>query len=1153
MSEQTVVIEAGRHDRERGSAGSASWMRRWTACLRIVAIALLFSAFGVQSPARAAPLVSTGLSEQGGFARIVFSWPGGVPGHTEAVQAGVLVVKFDRPFTIDLNEFLRQMPNTIAMARQDKDGQTLRLALKFDYWINARTAENSLYVDLLPSTWTGAPPPLPADVLARVAAAEAARKAAAEEARLLKARGVADPAAPAPALSVRVARHDGITRLVFDWNQPVLYSLVRQKGLATITFDRAAKVALAQVRVDPPPYLESISSVERNGKLSIFMKVKPGIVVSDFREDLGVVIDLKPAQPAFTDTSEPDDSTKTATKSPPPPAEGTAAPAHAPKPILPPSVAAAAAVPTPSPEPQPVSAAAPADAESGPLTVTAHVVDGRTVLEFPWTQPTGAAVFERADTLWIVFDRRAKLDITAIDPAVLKIFGTPASVDLDKGVALAIPLLSSRLLVGAAESGTAWRISLADSLTNTGRPLSLARSWSDTGEGIVTIDLKGARNILQVKDPVVRDTLLVATARTPLQSVQTPRRFVDFKALRTVQGVAIERIADDVNVAAAPDAVVVTRREGLTLSADNESTSESLSGGMAGASPTVIDFQKWRGAGNFIEGKKFHEGRIISGEAIDRAQARVAYARFLLAHGLGPEALTQLGMAVAADPKLENDTVFHALRGVGEVLAHLYPRAVADLSISSLAMDSNVAAWRGMARAALGQMDVARKDFDMAGRAIDTLDPVWAQQAHLKAAEASLAVNDTTGAQTHLARLSSAVEDPSVRAEASMLQAELLDALKRPEEAITLYDKAIAEGKGMVAVRSRFEKALLLNRIGKLDNTRLIAELDRLRMTWRGDDLERRILAKLGELQLAKGDIVDALRVMRVATTNFPDNDEAHAMAARMPDIFADYFIGASVSEMPGVQALAFYYDFQDLTPIGQKGDELIRHLAERLVAVDLLPQAEVLLRYQIEQRLHGGVAKAQVAARLAGIYLLDRQPKEALQIIRTTAQNQLPDELDHQRRLIEARALGSLKQYDLSLDLLSEMTGPLADGLRADVLWEAQRWDEAGKAAETLAAGLDVGAAGKPLTDEARYQIMRGAIAYSLADDEEGLARLRSRFGERMAQTSDASGFAVVSDPIERSGVAFRNLVSRIAAANVMQRFVASLKNDEAAPVAVN
>lgn len=1116
--------------------------------------ALIFvSTLLASMPAGAATAISGVFSQNDGYGRIVLTWPGGLPAHSETVTAGVLVVKFDRPFTTDLSDFMRQMPTYIAMARQDADGRTLRLALKFDYWLNVQQAENSLYLDLLPSSWAGKAPPLPADVLARLAVASEARKKAEEEAKLVKEQGIVDPGAPDPDLRVRVAAHEGMTRLVFDWNQPVLYSLVQQEGSATITFDRTAKVALAPIRVAPPPYLETISAIERNGRLSVFLKLKPGVNVTDFREDLGIVLDLKPIQDARTSapvaqevvppatgkleqkhvlaTSSQD--VQSSTQAPTVPAADT----RGPKSIVPAAAAAPASRPAATVETPPTEAAI----RPATLKVTASAHDGRTDIVFPWTAPVGAAVFIRADTLWVVFDERAPVDLSALGSDVAKHIAAPLSVDLENGLALAFPLHEAQALVSAAEEGTVWRVSLGNALTDTGRPIEVKRAWRDTGEGVVSFDLKGARRILQINDPVVRDVLYVATARAPIQSMQTPRRFVEFQALQSAHGLAIVRMADDLNVAAGSDAVVVTRRSGLTLSADN--TNAATSNSPTGY-PAYMDFAAWRGKGRFMERKQALEAKIALSSASDVGPARVAYARFLVANGLGPEALVQLADASSSDNRLGMDPGFCALRGVAKVLAHRNVEALSDLSINQLAMDPNAAVWRGLARVELGRMDEARKDFDLAALSIDTLDPDLAVTVHLRAARADLAGNDLTAARAHLRQVPADLHDLDLAAERLLVQAEVTDALDRPDEAVTLYDKAAATNIRPIMVQARLQKALMLNRKGKLGEKELTAELDKLRMMWRGDEMERRVLSALAERQLADGDVVSALKTMRIATVNFPDSDEARAMGARMPDIFADYFISDRAAKLPPVQAVSLYYSFQDLTPIGQKGDELIRRLAEHLVSADLLSQAETLLRYQIEQRLYGGVGKAQVAARLAGIYLLDQKPEEALRIIRATAQNALPADLDRQRRLIEARTLASLKQYDLALDLLSEIAGPLADALRTDVLWEAQRWDEAGAAAEVLLTGNDATAA--PLSDDQRFDIMRGAIAYSLADDEEGLSRLRSKFGNRMAETPDASAFAIVTDPIEKQGVAFRELASHIASVNTMERFVNSLKKTD-------
>ena len=68
---------------------------------------------------------------------------------------------------------------------------------------------------------------------------------------------------------------------------------------------------------------------------------------------------------------------------------------------------------------------------------------------------------------------------------------------------------------------------------------------------------------------------------------------------------------------------------------------------------------------------------------------------------------------------------------------------------------------------------------------------------------------------------------------------------------------------------------------------------------------------------------------------------------------------------MSAIKALSLYYDFRELTPVGRRGDEMVRRLADKLVEVDLLGRAAELLNHQVENRLKGA-ARSQIAADLA-------------------------------------------------------------------------------------------------------------------------------------------------------------------------------------------
>ena len=62
------------------------------------------------------------------------------------------------------------------------------------------------------------------------------------------------------------------------------------------------------------------------------------------------------------------------------------------------------------------------------------------------------------------------------------------------------------------------------------------------------------------------------------------------------------------------------------------------------------------------------------------------------------------------------------------------------------------------------------------------------------------------------------------------------------------------------------------------------------------------------------------------------------------------------------------------------------------------------------------------------------------------------------------------------------------------------------------------------PLSDAERAQVLRMAVAYSLANDEASLDRLRKNFAPKMTGTPDASAFAVLSQNIDMHGLAFRD-----------------------------
>jgi len=68
---------------------------------------------------------------------------------------------------------------------------------------------------------------------------------------------------------------------------------------------------------------------------------------------------------------------------------------------------------------------------------------------------------------------------------------------------------------------------------------------------------------------------------------------------------------------------------------------------------------------------------------------------------------------------------------------------------------------------------------------------------------------------------------------------------------------------------------------------------------------------------------------------------------------------------------------------------------------------------------------------------------------------------------------------------------------------------------------------------------LLRTAVAYSLANDEASLARIRARFGVKMKTTPDGNLFAVLSSDIDQHGLAFRDAAAKIASVDTLEAFM--------------
>jgi hypothetical protein len=205
-----------------------------------------------------------------------------------------------------------------------------------------------------------------------------------------------------------------------------------------------------------------------------------------------------------------------------------------------------------------------------------------------------------------------------------------------------------------------------------------------------------------------------------------------------------------------------------------------------------------------------------------------------------------------------------------------------------------------------------------------------------------------------------------------------------------------------------------------------------------------------------------------------------------------------------------------------------------------LLDQATELLQYQVDHRLQGA-ARAQVATRLAVIYLMNQRADRALAALRATRSADLSNELRNQRLLIESRALSDMNRHDVALEVIANIPGGEAIRLRSDILWASRRWADAAEQLELLYGARWQEWA--PLADNERADVLRAAIGFALGEDPIGLGRFREKYAAKMAEGPDRRAFDVITAPTGPSGSEFRDVARAVAAVDTLDGFLRAMR----------
>lgn len=973
---------------------------------------------------------------------------------------------------------------------------------------------------------------------------------------------------------------DGNARVTFEWPQPVHFTASAQGNTVTIRFNHTANPSFGRLLAKLYPYVTSAER-KRDGKTIVLTLNKPYRIRTFTSDNIGG-LDLLNAAPAslqeaknmtkLSPSAEAKPEPKTENAAKPQPETAAVSPAAAPASTAtvavatPPAAASATTATTATasaPAVAPVAAAkqlAPEVSIKAPaplhgVKVNVSPSSDSATLRFEFTERTALAAFIRSNVLWVVFDKSVPLDLSDFKELPKTVIGKAqlledASVDV-----LRIPVDDNMYVSVAKEQGNyEWAVLL----TSVPRPLktsiNIAVNTDPPVPPYVFIPALEMADPVTLKDPIIGDTLVVVPFFTVSDGVPMARSFVEFSLLKTAQGAVIAKKADATTVQEARDGLRVSMPQGAALTPGLPVVTSTPEHDLQTA-PTLFPYKAWKLDVGVSRGQAIRDllHTIITSHTMQGAnEARLRLAELYLSEGEAAEAVGMLDNIKRINPAYYRSDRLAALRGAADFLMYRFADAAHDFSAFELNNSKEVEYWRNMLSDLLGNPGGSYDYLAMNADYISKYPPEFRQRLAIVAADRAVDTKAYNAALKIFGTLQADKLLDPINSYVNFLLAKISAATGQSDQATSIWDQLADDSTHpFVQARAEFSRIVWGMDHNKLPKDKAIDQLERLRLSWHGDSLEQKVLDLLGDLYVEKKDYVNAMRVWDDGVSGFPATASAIAMSHKMEAAFVSMFAGDAADHMPPADALALYYQYRNFAPLGDIGRQITEKLADRLMSINLLEQAAALLNHQMQFESEKQ-QRSQLGAKLAGIYLLNHQPKKALSALENSMYGNNPDPLRLKRNRLTAEAVSELGESDKALQILAQDDSPDAERIRLGVYWREKDWPRVITNVEAmLKARPDVTA---PITVDESEPLMDLAVAYAFENNTVQLQYLHDYFGPLMAKNPNKPMFDFITSPdVTPTPTNFDEVLKYLAKTqDFLEHYQAHVQLAEATPDAV-
>jgi len=958
-------------------------------------------------------------------------------------------------------------------------------------------------------------------------------------------------------------------RITFEWPEPVRFTANAKGKTLTITFKRNADPDFGTVLSQLYPYVTSAKR-KSDGRTIVLTLEKP-YRIRTFISDNIDGIDLLRIDPAERVAMRSGEESKTQQLAALAPAAGEAEPAAtapaatAPAATAPAATAPAATAPaatpaptaTPTATPTPKATSAPEATPTKPATSAAPAAKSESaappaetaaanasvkigvspsedsaVLRFPLTERTAIAVFARADTLWIIFNKPIKFDLSDFEVLPKTVIGKAQQLSNREATILRVPIDNTMFAnVTKEEDSFEWAILLTNKKRGLSNPLKVEVNTDPPAPANVYIPILETTNPITIQDPAIGDDLVVVPLFKPGEGNLSRREFVDFSYLETAQGVAIAKKADEVAITEIRNGLRISMAQGATLTPGLPELQAATATDALQSGVTLFPYDLWKADAAISHRQQTRElmRRIVESSTLQESNnARLRLAEIYLSEGLAPEAIGLLDGIERTNPVYYRSAKLASLRGAADFLMYRFADAARDFAAAELDNNKETDYWRNMIADLLG--NPGQYDYmGMNGDYISKYPPLFRQRLAIVAADRAIGAKEYNTALKIFDSLRDGNLIDPINNYVTFLMAKISADTGQEQEATDAWDKlAVDNSHAFVRARAEFSRIVWGMDHSTLTKDEVIDRLERLRLSWHGDGLEMEVLKLLGDLYAERKDYVNAMRVWDDGVASFPDTAISVDMSHKMEEAFITMFNGGVADTMPTLDALTMYYEYRDYAPSGNTGNEMIDRLADRLVTVDLLDQAALLLDHQMRFQAEKE-QRSRIGTRLATIYLLNHEPKKALESLEDSVYGENPVLLRLLRNRLTAQSMTEMGQPEKALQILGADDTPDAEQIRLSIYWRQRDWSHVINTAETILKGRkDITA---PLTLDESESVLKLALSYVFQNDTTQLQYLRDYFGPLMAHSPNKPVFDfITANDVAPNPVNFEEVIKNLS-----------------------